>query len=135
MSHLESKELGRRGERRAAWFYRLRGYSIVARNLRFPEGELDLIVRKGRTIVIAEVKARQSDAKGAPHEAVDATKQHRLVRLAESFLRRFPDRRSDLVVRFDVLSLLWSGRRFHLTHYEDAFRPMRQPGRPWQWKR
>ena len=53
-------ELGPIGERRALWYFRLRGYRIVARNVRLRRGEIDLIVRRGRTLVFVEVKTRQS---------------------------------------------------------------------------
>ena len=72
---MDSRELGRRGERRAAWFYRLRGYSIVARNVRLRNGEIDLIVRRRRVLAFVEVKARQSLAAGEGYEAVDRVKQ------------------------------------------------------------
>jgi putative endonuclease len=67
-------------------------------------GELDLVVARGRTIVFCEVKARSSDRRGHPFEAVTQAKQCRLRRLALAFLRdqeRYWDE-----VRFDVAALL-----------------------------
>ncbi len=61
---IATARLGRAGERRAAWFYRLRGYHIIDRNVRLTAGEIDLVVRRGATLVIAEVKTRQSLAAG-----------------------------------------------------------------------
>ena len=124
------KELGARGERRAAWFYRLRGYRVVARNVRLRSGEIDLVLRRGRTVVIAEVKTRQSLAAGEGFDAVDARKRERLIRLAGEYVR---DKR-DLQIRYDVVSLFWSGRRFVLTHFPDAFRPVADPRSPWRWR-
>ncbi|HSP35400.1 MAG TPA: YraN family protein, partial [Thermoanaerobaculia bacterium] len=69
MAKIPVASLGARGERRAAWFYRLRGYRVVARNVRLHSGEIDLVVRRGRTLVIAEVKTRQSLAAGEGFEA------------------------------------------------------------------
>ena len=77
--------LGRRGERRAAWFYRLRGYAVVARNVRFRSGEIDIIVRRGRTLAFVEVKTRQSLAAGAGYDAVDPHKQRQLWGLSGHF--------------------------------------------------
>ena len=59
---MASRQLGQRGERRAAWFYRIRGYRIVARNVHLRGGEIDLVARRGRTLVFVEVKARQFHA-------------------------------------------------------------------------
>ena len=53
-------ELGRIGERCAEWYYRLHGYRILARNFRVRGGELDLVARRGKTVVFAEVKTRIS---------------------------------------------------------------------------
>lgn len=127
---LGSRELGRRGERRAAWFYRLRGYSVLERNAKLPAGEIDLVLRRGRVIVIAEVKARQSLAAGEGHEAVGVRKRERLIRLGDQYAARHPDAQ----LRYDIVSLHWTGRRFVLTHYADAFRPLADAQRPWIWR-
>jgi len=88
----------------ADW-YRQRGYQVVARNWRCREGELDLVLRKARTIVFCEVKTRTSSAFGAPVEAVTRTKQRRLRRLAVVWLDQAPTSQvSEL--RFDVASVL-----------------------------
>ncbi|PYQ36411.1 MAG: YraN family protein [Acidobacteria bacterium] len=127
---LEIRKLGRRGERRAAWFYRLRGYRVVAANVRLRSGEIDLIVRRGKTLAFVEVKTRQSLAAGEGFEAVDRAKQLQLVRLADEYLARHPHRGE---IRHDVLSLFWNGRRFIVRHFRDAFRPVSDPYRPWRW--
>ena len=124
---MTSAELGRRGERRAAWFYRLRGYRILARNLRLGAGEIDLVVKRGGSIVIAEVKTRTT-MEG--HEAVDRTKRERMIALGDLYGAMHPNAR----LRYDILSLLWNGRRFVVTHYEDAFRPIADPRYPWRWR-
>ncbi|HEY2828982.1 MAG TPA: YraN family protein [Thermoanaerobaculia bacterium] len=127
---VDPRELGRRGERRAAWFYRFRGYRIVDRNARSKGGEVDLVVRRGRTLVICEVKTRQSLAAGAGHESVDRRKREQLIRLGEQYVVRFPD----LQIRYDILSLFWNGRRFVIEHFPDAFRPMADASYPWRWR-
>jgi putative endonuclease len=113
------------------WFYRLRGYAIVARNVRFRGGEIDLIVRRGRTLAFVEVKTRQSRTAGAGYDAVDARKQLQLVSLASRWLARHPHGGE---IRYDVLSLFWNGRRFVVTHFADAFRPVADARHPWMWR-
>ncbi len=122
--------LGAMGERRAAWFYRLRGYSILERNARLPAGEIDLVVKRGATIVIAEVKTRQSDVVGEGYEAVDRRKRERLIRLGDQYAARHPTAQ----LRYDIVSVRWTGRRFVVTHYPDAFRPFADPYYPWRWR-
>jgi putative endonuclease len=127
---IPSRTLGLRGERRAAWFYRLRGYRIVARNVRLRDGEIDLVVRRGGLLVFAEVKTRQSLNAGFGADAVDRRKKLQLIGLASAYLARHPH---DGEVRHDILSLFWTGWRFVIAHYPDAFRPVSNARRPWLW--
>jgi putative endonuclease len=88
-------------------------------------------VRRGRTLAFVEVKTRQSLAAGEGYEAVGSDKQLQLVRLAEAYLARRPHRGT---IRYDVLSLFWSGRRFIVTAFADAFQPASDARRPWRWR-
>lgn len=130
--HPGPADLGRRGEARALRFYRVRGFQRLAANLRTEGGEIDLVMRRGRLLVFVEVKARQTATHGAPHEAVDARKQLRITKIAQSFLSQH--RIAGQEVRFDVLSLFWNGRRFQIKHFPDAFRPVASPELPWRWR-
>ena len=79
-------ETGRWGEDLAAAWYDRNGYRLLARNWRCPAGEVDLIVRRGRLVVVCEVKARRTDAFGPAAAAVGPVKQQRLRRLAAAWL-------------------------------------------------
>ena len=116
---ISAARLGRFGEWRARWLYRLRGYRVVARNARLGGGEIDLVLRRGRTLVIAEVKTRQSLRAGEGYEAVGARKQQQLIRLGEHLLAREPH----ALLRYDIVSLYWNGWRFVVNFIPDAFRP------------
>ena len=98
------RALGASGEDAVAAWYVDHGYEVVERNWRSGAGELDLIVRRGRTFVFCEVKTRSSDAFGAPVEAVTRDKQVRLRHLAAQWLEDAPMRPTD--IRFDVASVL-----------------------------
>lgn len=126
----DPKTLGRLGETQAAWFYQLRGYVVLARNLRLPAGEIDLVVKRRRTIVIAEVKTRQTRSAGEGHEAVTRTKRERMIRLGDQYAARNPEAQ----LRYDIVSIYWNGWRFFVTHYEDAFQPLADARRPWIWR-
>jgi putative endonuclease len=128
---IASRQLGALGERRAAWFYRLRGYRIVERNARLRSGEIDLVVRRGGLLVFVEVKTRQSLAAGYGVDAVDRRKKLQIIGLTAAYLARHPHEGE---VRHDILSLFWTGWRFVITHFPDAFRPVSDPHRPWRWK-
>ena len=96
--------LGASGEDAAAAWYEAHGYQVVARNWRCRQGELDLVVRRGRTVVFCEVKTRTSAAFGAPVEAVTRTKQMRLRGLAARWLEESTTRAGE--IRFDVVAVL-----------------------------
>jgi putative endonuclease len=81
---------GRAAERRVAWHYRLRGYRILARNVRAGGVELDLIVRRGRRLVFCEVKLKEGPRYGDPLDAVDDCKRERLRRGAQAWLLANP---------------------------------------------
>ncbi|MBK9178929.1 MAG: YraN family protein [Acidimicrobiales bacterium] len=98
------RALGASGEEAAARWYVERGYDVLARNWRCRSGEIDLILRRGRTVVISEVKTRSSDAFGAPVEAVGRDKRVRLRHLAARWLEESGVRAGE--IRFDVVSVL-----------------------------
>jgi putative endonuclease len=99
------RALGASGEEAAANWYVANGYEVVARNWRCRDGELDLIVRRGRAFVFCEVKTRTSTRFGAPVEAVTRTKQVRLRHLAARWLADHAGMRA-AEIRFDVASVL-----------------------------
>lgn len=97
-----NSSLGQFGEEVAARFLTARrGMTVLDRNWRCPEGEIDLVLRDGAVLVVCEVKTRTSLAYGTPHEAVDDRKLARLRRLGIAWVRahevRSPDIRVDLV--------------------------------------
>jgi putative endonuclease len=91
-------------ERRAARHYRLRGYRILATNVWAGGYELDLIVRRGRKLVFAEVKGKSGPGYGDPLEMVNAEKLRRMRRAAETWLAAHPDCCA-LDCRFEVVAV------------------------------
>ncbi|HEV2755908.1 MAG TPA: YraN family protein [Actinomycetota bacterium] len=112
--------LGRDGEAAATDLYRRLGYEVVDRNYRSGRGEIDLVCRRGDTIVFCEVKTRSSEQWGLPSEAVGAAKQAQLKRLAAAWLA---ERKPGYVeVRFDIVSVIVrADRGTEVTHIPDAF--------------
>lgn len=94
---------GLSAERRAASYYRLRGYRILARNAWAGGNELDLVVRRGRRLVFCEVKAKSGERFGDPLEMVGEEKQRRIRRAASAWLAAHPDL-AGLSVEFDVVA-------------------------------
>lgn len=106
---------GRRAETIALWYLRLKGYRLVARRYRTPAGEIDLILRRGRTLVFVEVKQRADEASGL--DAVTARSRARISRAAALFVASRPEA-AHLDQRFDVVVAL-PGRLPH--HLVSAF--------------
>ncbi|WP_322938310.1 YraN family protein [Nocardioides bizhenqiangii] len=75
--------LGRYGEDVAARHLVDQGLVLLERNWRCDEGEIDLVLRDGPTLVVCEVKTRTSPEAGTPHEAITDAKLARLKRLGE----------------------------------------------------
>ena len=107
---------GRGAEGLAAWWLRLKGYRILARDFRTPAGEIDLVARRGRVLALVEVKARPSIA--AALEALGPRQRRRIERAGAVFLQRRPEL-AGLEVRFDLV-LLAPGHRPR--HIADAWR-------------
>lgn len=80
-----------RGERRALLHYRLRGYRLLEANARVGRYELDLVLRRGSRLVVAEVKEKAGPEYGHPLEMIDAEKARRVRSAAQGWLARHPE--------------------------------------------
>jgi putative endonuclease len=98
------RALGVSGEELVAGWYTAHGYTVVDRNWRCSDGELDLVARGAQVLVFCEVKTRSSNRFGTPAEAVTPTKARRIRRLAARWLAEHRQRAPE--VRFDVASVL-----------------------------
>ena len=105
MSRAAAERRGRKGETLAAWFLRCKGWRIVARRVKTPRGEIDLIARRGRVVAFVEVKWRAAAAD--LDLAVDQHRLRRVAAAAEAIAHRFAHDGEDR--RIDVL-LLAPGR-------------------------
>ena len=97
---------GIKAERKAAWILRLKGFSVLVTRYKTPAGEVDLIVKRGKTIAFVEIKARDSVTLGK--EAVTYTQRRRIEKAAEIYLSTMP--RQPNAIRFDlvVVSGMWA---------------------------
>jgi putative endonuclease len=89
-------------ELRARRHYRLRGYRILGENVWIGGYELDLVVRRGRTLVFCEVKGKSGTGFGDPLEMVTSEKARRVRRAAAAWLVSNPEHRG-CAIRFDVV--------------------------------
>jgi putative endonuclease len=98
-----SRETGVLGEKLGEEYLKKAGYKIIARNVRSPFGEIDIVAEHQKTLVFIEIKARRNQIFGLPEEAVGQNKKERLRRLGEWYLAQ--NRKFNSPARFDVLAV------------------------------
>ncbi|MCI8388515.1 MAG: YraN family protein [Clostridiales bacterium] len=100
------KKVGMRGEELAAEYLERLGFTISARNFHVSHDEIDIVAEDDKYIVFAEVKTRAQTGSnkryGRPAAAVNYTKQQKLIRAAEEYLRRFAPKKQP---RIDVIEV------------------------------
>jgi len=120
---LPKDELGKNGEKCAEKFLKSKGYKIIARNVRFSIGEIDLIVQVERTIIFIEVKTRQSAEYCHPLKVVDKKKRQKIKQMAMQYYRNKKYASKGFATRFDIVTLIWpKGEQPKIEHFIDAFR-------------
>ncbi len=107
---------GRRGERLAGWWLRLKGWRILDRRVRTPAGEVDIVARKGSLVAFVEVKMRGSAAE--LDFAIDERRLARVAAAAEMLMPRYAGAGDD--IRVDVILLAPGARPRHI---ENAWMP------------
>ncbi|MBC6991479.1 YraN family protein [Hymenobacter sp. BT491] len=112
-------QFGHAGETAAAQHFLAQGFEIVHRNYRYRRAEVDLIVRRDRSLLVfVEVKARSSVQFGFPEEFVTERKRQ-LFRLAAEHYQEEINWQGD--IRFDILAVTPAADGLRLEHFEDAF--------------
>lgn len=120
---LNSRETGGLGEALALRYLEEKGYRVLERNYRTRHGEIDLVVRRGGTLVFVEVKSRRGTGFGGPLEAVTPRKQEQVRIMAEQYLAEkgieFAEGFGE--IRFDAVGVLLKRGAPEVRHVEDAF--------------
>ena len=96
------------------------GLRFIAANVACRQGELDLVMQDGGTLVFIEVRYRASERFGGAAASVDARKQARLLAAAGYYLARHP---TSLPCRFDVVAIGAGGQLRWIKHAFDGATP------------
>lgn len=99
-------ELGRAGEERAAQHLTGSGYTVLDRNWRCAQGEIDIVAVRGVHLAVVEVKTRRTAAYGHPFEAIDHRKRRRLWQLAQAWIAENPDSARGRALRLDAIGII-----------------------------
>lgn len=113
-------KLGKEGEEEASAYLRDKGYTILHRNWHAGRKELDIVAEKDGTLVVVEVKTRRNDVFGNPEDAITPRKIRNIVASADAYIKLFA---IDLLVRFDVITVVGTCPPFEIEHIEEAFLP------------
>ena len=108
--------IGREGEEQAARYLQQQGLEILARNLRTRYGELDIVAREGRTLVIVEVRTvTRAHFLGHPAASITLSKARQVLRATRHYLATLGQRGRRTDVRIDAIGIeLSTGRIEHL---------------------
>lgn len=96
---------GAQAEALAASFLQGQGLEILARNVRYPGGELDLICRDGAALVFVEVRLRTNPRFGSAAASITPAKRRRVVHAAQRWLSGAGRPHADCPCRFDAVLL------------------------------
>ena len=121
MSKTEKRARGDRGENAAVGYLCRRFYRILSRNYRAGSAEIDVVAKRGKTLVFVEVKLRKNADFAAAREFVTRAKQQRILATASLYLAQHE---TQLQPRFDVIEIyapLGERGRLTVNHIEDAF--------------
>lgn len=111
---------GRQGEALARAELERRGYAILAERFRTRCGEIDLVARKGPTLVFVEVRTRRVSDAGTAVESVTRRKQLRVARMAAAYVATHGG--GDGPCRFDVVAIDYDeAGEPQIVVYENAF--------------
>ncbi len=116
-----NRAVGLRGEKAAVRFLVRKGYRILEKNARTFTGEIDIVARKKKTIVFAEVKTRKSLSFGPPYLAITHKKRRKLVQCALCYLKM--KNMQNVSWRIDVISVELGGLMGlmkKIEHFENA---------------
>lgn len=112
---------GLAAEQLAAEYLQVRGVKILGRNLRCKSGELDLVGLDDGVIAVVEIRQRASAEYGGASASVTWTKQRKIIRATQFFLRE--KNWSHVPLRFDVVAIEGLPEGAHRIEWiKDAFR-------------
>lgn len=117
----DPKELGILGEDLATAYLTELCYEVLEKNWRSGNKEIDIIARKDKVLVIAEVKTRTGNYFGEPEEFIGSNKQEHLIHAANAYIEQVGH---DGETRFDVIAITHKEDTWELNHIKDAFYPV-----------
>ncbi len=111
------QNVGKIGENKASLYLKANGFSVLKKNFRSKQGEIDIVAKKDKTVYFIEVKTRTNLSKGYPYEAVDKRKIIHLKKAAQYFLLKSPLKAYKL--KIGVISIILENGKEIIKFYDD----------------
>ncbi len=112
---------GAKGESLASKLLEGKGYTIMERNWRYGQKEIDIIAQLGDLLVIVEVKTRSGTMWEQPFQSVNLQKQRHLIDAANAYIKK---KNIEMEIRFDVVSVVLDQKKHEIEHIVNAFYPL-----------
>ena len=113
---MNTVQTGTYGENLACEYLSENGYTILKRNYRAANGEIDIIAKIGGKLCFVEVKTRKNTDYGYQAEAVTYQKQQKIIHTARAFIAQFSDYEE---ISFDVCEVYTESKK--INYISNAF--------------
>ena len=107
-------KIGKLGEQLAVNYLEKENYSIIERNFKCKQGEIDIIAVDKNELVFIEVKARTNKVYGVPVEAVNIKKKKHLIKAIEYYL--YLNSLENKCIRIDVMEVYIYKNKYRINH-------------------
>jgi len=113
------QEIGKSGEEIATQYLkREKGYTIIERNFRCKQGEIDIIAIDREEIVFIEVKTRSNQNYGRASEAVNQQKRKHLIKAIQYYI--YKRNLEESFIRMDIVEIYMKNKRVTINHIKQA---------------
>ncbi len=115
---MNNKALGKLGEDLAEEYLLNNGYRIITRNYSNRIGEIDIVASFKDILIFLEVKSRRNKLYGNASEAVNRTKQRKIINTSLIYISE--KNLSNWQIRYDIVEI-YLGKEVIINHIENAF--------------
>lgn len=111
---------GENAEQAACDFLLAKQFKLIERNVRYPFGEIDLLMQDGKELVFVEVRFRRNQSFGGGAGSVTLSKQKKTANAAQAWLCSHKQW-ANASCRFDVIAMDWHQDAFRIDWIKAAF--------------
>ncbi len=110
----DNQKIGRLGEYLATKYLQKLGYSIIERNFRCRQGEIDIIAKYRKELIFIEVKTRTNLNYGNPAEAVTLIKQKHIQKATQYYV--YKNNLFNSFIRIDIIEVYIKKHEYKINH-------------------